>query len=482
MPPYLALFLWGVLLIALWRLDPARSRGASFALWIPLAALFIAGSRLPSQWLGLLGTTSSMQAFEEGNALDRAVHIVLLLLSTAVLVSRSFHWGAFIRRNAALSGFLAFALLSVIWSDYPFVGFKRWIRDLTYYFAILVVVSDPQPLDAIRLLFRRTCFLLIPLSIVFVKYFPDMGRQYDIWTGRAGYVGVTLSKNMLGALCLFSMMVFVWDILVSWRDRNDPSTRRRILIDAAFVWMTFWLLKMAGSATSTLCLVLGCLALVAMHRTKKPRPVFLRTAMVASFPLIAILWFGAGVDIGGTVAAAVGRDSTLTDRTLIWETLLGFDTNPFLGVGYESFWMGPRLQAMWAKHGTINEAHNGYLQTYLNLGIIGLCFLTAFIITTYRRIWQQFGAKSAMAPFGAGVWTALLFYNLSEAALPGGLLWWSILPVALYRPPAAERATDPVTTASRGTVPDVRRHAWRPPADGKRRTSFHAATLRPRPR
>ncbi len=46
-------------------------------------------------------------------------------------------------------------------------------------------------------------------------------------------------------------------------------------------------------------------------------------------------------------------------------------TNPLLGTGYESFWLGPRLQWFWqhAGLGHINEAHNGYLEVYLNLGI-----------------------------------------------------------------------------------------------------------------
>jgi transposase len=34
--------------------------------------------------------------------------------------------------------------------------------------------------------------------------------------------------------------------------------------------------------------------------------------------------------------------------------------------GYESFWLGPRLLWVWEQAGGVNEAHNGYLEVYLN--------------------------------------------------------------------------------------------------------------------
>ena len=52
MPPFLALFLWFILLLALLCWDPARDRKTSPALWVPVIWLFIVGSQLPSQWLG----------------------------------------------------------------------------------------------------------------------------------------------------------------------------------------------------------------------------------------------------------------------------------------------------------------------------------------------------------------------------------------------------------------------------------------------
>jgi exopolysaccharide production protein ExoQ len=87
----------------------------------------------------------------------------------------------------------------------------------------------------------------------------------------------------------------------------------------------------------------------------------------------------------------VGRNPNLTDRTLIWKVLLNRHTNPLIGTGYGSFWLDPRLDRLWEQKEAagLNEAHNGYLGVYLNLGIIGLSLLTAFLISSYRTICKR---------------------------------------------------------------------------------------------
>ena len=167
MPPSLALFIWFLLLVLLLRFDPAKVPGTSWTLWVPVIWISIVASRLPSQWLGgQFGTDA--QVLEEGNALDRTIWLTLLLLAIAILLSRSFDWGSFVALNLSLTAYLTFALISVIWSDFAFVAFKRWFRDLGSYLTILIVLSDPNPLEALRTVLRRVCYLLIPLSIILI--------------------------------------------------------------------------------------------------------------------------------------------------------------------------------------------------------------------------------------------------------------------------------------------------------------------------
>lgn len=440
MPPLVALTVWFVLLVSLLRLDPARYPGSSLALWVPITWMFIAGSRLPSQWLGIQ-VGSASQALENGNPVDRGIFFLLILLSIGILATRGFSWGAFCWRNLFLVAFLLFALLSVSWSDFPFIAFKRWFRDLGNYLVILVVVSDPNPLEAARALLRRFCYLLIPLSVLLIKYFPYLARQYDEWSGNVQFVGAATSKNMLGAVCLISGLFFFWDTVTRWPDRKEGRTKWILRVNFAFILMTLWLLQLSSSATSKVCLAIGCLVIMAAYRGKfRRRPTLLKIAIPTTFCVYLVLAFGLGLN--GEIAAQLGRDPTLTDRTIIWNTLLSLHTNPLIGTGYESLWLGPRLQKIWQAIGGINEAHNGYLDMYLNLGIAGIVFLVAFLMAGYRTIWKKFSTEHALATLSLSVWTVMLFYNVTEVAFKGGLLWLVFLLGAIATPARAVAAVE----------------------------------------
>lgn len=427
MPPLLALLIWFILLLALLSFDPAKKRGTSLALWLPVIWMFIVASRLPSQWAGYQVVGSSAQALQEGNPLDRTVWLLLIALAIGVLFSRSFRWSDFFVRNLALMAFLSFALLSVVWSGFPLITFKRWFRDLGGYLVILIVLSDPRPLEAVRTVLRRLCYLLIPLSIVLIKYYIGLSRQYLPWSGETQYVGVATSKNMLGVICLISGIFFFWDTVTRWSERKDRRTRRIILVNLAFMAMTFWLLHLARSATSSVCLVIGCLVIAVAHtKAGKRHPGFLKTLVPASFFLYMIL--AMGFDMSGDLNRAIGRQADFTDRTQIWHVLLGMRTNPLVGTGYESFWLGSRLQTFWVASGIhVSEAHNGYLEVYLELGVVGLFLLCVFLVTSYRRICKRLKSFTDAGSLELATWVVLLFYNVTEAAFGRSLLWMVLL-------------------------------------------------------
>ena len=157
----------------------------------------------------------------------------------------------------------------------------------------------------------------------------------------------------------------------------------------------------------------------------------------ASFLLYLILTLGFGM--GAQLSQAVGKSANMSDRTHIWEVLLSVPINPVLGTGYQSFWIGPRVQWVWAKldGDSVLEAHNGYLQIYLDLGLIGLFLICTFLIATYRKICKRLKPLTNLASLSLGLWTLLLFYNVSEASLEINLLFVTFLLAAI---PMSERA------------------------------------------
>jgi len=465
MPPTLALILWFVLLLALFAFDSANEAKISAALWVPVTWMFFMGSRSLSQWLAgndvmMVGGAGASVALglEEGNPLNRTVELVLLSLGVAILVSRSFRWGVFFTRNWALTVYVLFALVSVLWSDLPFAAFKKWFRDLGDYVMILVVLSHPHPLGALSTLLRRIGYLLIPLSVVFVKYFPALGRQYDPWTGIATYSGAAMSKNMLGIVCLVCGIYFFWDTVVRWPDRKNRRQKRAILVNAALISMVIWLLNTCDSATSRACLVIGCVVVLAAHtKAVQRRPGILTTTIPAVLLIYIFLFFGLG--LSGGFAAALGRNS-LSGRTEIWQLVLSQQANPLVGAGYESFWLGSRLQRLWAGgwgaiH--INEAHNGYLEVYLNLGYVGCLMLFLFVAGAYQNIRRSFKPFSSIASLTLAIWTAFLFHNTSEADFRAtGVMWFVFVLGALaVSGVGREKASEAAELQSKETIDQI---------------------------
>ena len=329
--------------MTLLKFDPATERRFSTALWIPVIWIAIIGSRLPAQWLGGgIGYTST--GLSEGNSIDRTVYLILIGFSLAILASRSFQWQTFLRRNVWLGLLVAFGLLSITWSDFPFIAFKRWFRDLGIYLAILVILSSPEPTDSVRWVLRRVFYLLIPLSVVLIKYFPHLARVFDSWTGQGYFVGVTTSKNMLGVLCMVSTLFFAWDTIVRWPEQRQARQKSVLLVNSAFIGMSLWLLSLAHSATSTVCLLFGVLVLVlASTQPLRSRPKVLAVLIPIGVMLYGFLEFVLGIDLIALVAQAAGRSPDLTGRAEIWSVVLGAGANPIIGAGYESSGSGRAL-------------------------------------------------------------------------------------------------------------------------------------------
>jgi O-antigen ligase len=211
--------------------------------------------------------------------------------------------------------------------------------------------------------------------------------------------------------------------------------------------MTLWLLELAHSTTSSVCLFLGCMVIAAAHsKVFRRNPAFLKGLIPAFFCLYLILNFG--FDMNGSMAGAVGKDPTLTDRTTIWAFVLGMHTNPLVGTGYQSFWLGHRLEWFWQNSGLghLNEAHNGYLEVYLELGLIGVALLIGFLVASYRTICRMLTVNSSLAVLGLATWLALVFYNMSEAAFQNGLFWTVFLMGAINLPERSKKRARSVQT------------------------------------
>jgi len=392
-------------LLGLFALDRIRGARRSGALWIPVVWLFIAGSRPLSFWL-FPGMGDTTDRYLEGSPFDRNVLTVLIAAALVVLIARGRRVGTLLRANGPILLFLFYCGLSILWSDYPEVAFKRWIRVVGDIAMVLVVLTDPSPSAAVKGLLARTGFVIIPASILF-----DLGR----WTIRREYhVGLTTNKNMYGQIGMILGLGAVWRFLSIFQGGERKGHARRLVVHGSIVALALWCLWTANSVTSIACFLLGS-ALIAITRrwgfARKPAFVHL---VVASLVFVALYATILNPNVG--IASAMGKDPTLTGRTDVWQAVIEMAPNPWFGAGFESFWLGSRLTKLrdmfvWQP----NEAHNGYIEVYLNLGWIGLSLLAVVLVSGYRRVVRGVRQDTDTGRLMLAYFVVAIIYNLTEA-------------------------------------------------------------------
>jgi O-antigen ligase len=127
----------------------------------------------------------------------------------------------------------------------------------------------------------------------------------------------------------------------------------------------------------------------------------------------------------------LGRKAHLTERTDIWQVLLSFNTNPIFGVGFWSFWTGARQEEAWKQIGEkINQAHNGYLEQYLNLGYIGVAFIVIIMLSGLLKIRRHLSFDQPAGMLRLSFLVTAILYNVTEAAFYGLNNMWMLLLLA----------------------------------------------------
>jgi O-antigen ligase len=368
-----------------------------------------------SQWLGGVGEATGKE-FEQGNSLDAAVFASLLVVGLVILLrhDRRARLAAILRKNKPLILFLLYCLVSVLWSDYPAVAFKRWTKELGDLTMVLIVLTDFDPAASLGQFLARPGFTLVPVSILLIRYYPSLGREYSSWTGEAFNIGAATGKNGLGYVCLIFGLGYVWSLFGAIRPTERPRSKGQTICQVATLVLTFWLFRMAHSATSFACFMIGSgLIMVTRLRSLTRRPVLVNLMVGV---LLFVVVYGLLINPSLGLVQAVGRDSTLTGRTDIWKDVLPLTVSPLFGAGYESFWLGPRLDKIWSKDwgARPNQAHNGYLEVYLDLGWVGLFLLGLVMIWGYSGIVSMLRSYSTIGRLKLAFFAVATTYNLTE--------------------------------------------------------------------
>lgn len=383
MPSVLALLICVLFVGYFLRIDYKKEASISLSLWLPTVWFLYSSSKPLGIWIGQGG-----EDIESGSSLDRVFLAGLFLLALFVLSKKQLNWKTALKNSNWLIFLMFYMFVSISWSNIPDISFKRWIREAVAVVMGLVVASEQFPRSALKTLIRRSIYILIPFSYILINYYPIYGRRYGRWSGQVEWIGVSLQKNGLCRLCIFSILFLAWTFARRRGKYSSSGSRFQAVFELGLFILALRLLlgpkkSLSYSATSIVALVVGLIFLLSfvifrrflIHKNKQIIMTFIVAIMIYGI----ITPFLGGLRIVD-ISSFLGRDETLTGRTEIWAIMIPLAMkHPIIGYGFGGFWTNT-TRSLASSH-----AHNGYLEVILGLGFIGLIVTSAFLLECCRR-------------------------------------------------------------------------------------------------
>ena len=348
---------------------------------------------------------------------------------------------------ALIAGALPFALVglalaSTLWSFAPDLTLRRAIALLLTTLAGCALAARLEWRGMARAI--AGSFVLLALgSAVVALALPHVGKMDVLFPG--AWRGLWSDKNALGDYMALGVCACAGAAVID---------RRLAALWAVGALLCLMLIVFSTSRTSLVSLAAGLGAFGAVALGKRSPAA----ATAVAFAL------GAAVLAAGVVVflkphllpELLGKDATLTGRTVIWETVLRrIAERPVTGFGYGVVWTdatgwGPLAWIAKEAHFIPHHAHNSWLEAELDLGYAGVGLLALFAVQTLARVLRAgegaWIAAPMLAAFAVATLTETVTLNYND-------FLWVIVPALAMRlgmkdePSGAVTRTAPSTAA-----------------------------------
>jgi exopolysaccharide production protein ExoQ len=312
--------------------------------------------------------------------------------------------------------YLGLCSASVLWSDYIGTTLRAAFELGTMIVCIIIIVNTIPLSSYIR-------GLIIGIDMVLMASLASGNYGEDAFGGPPTLVGLFGSKNQLGYFSELGIYV----TLVFCLTREYWIAR--LLYGAPSLVIAFVCLMKCHSASATASLIVTIAVLIMVY-TIAPLSRRLRAGiMITTFVVLPVLIaIGFSLGLQNLVLAGFGKDATLTGRTYLWATGMGFGKHqPFLGVGYTAFWVQgrPIAERLWYEFFIGNRGgfhfHDTYVEIFVELGLAGLLTLAFWLIATLFNTLRAITLRGPSMPYTLplGLSVMLLIRSFVEVDILG---------------------------------------------------------------
>lgn len=344
---------------------------------------------------------------EVSNVKNQVVYLFLFFSSMVIFVKRYDQILTYIRAEKFLTIFVFLCLVSALWTDYPQLSIKRSFQLFVTYLVVVESILNIEP----KLLLKQ---LMIVVSLyIFISLISTRVSPYAIDPRFGTWRGIEAHKNHLAQTCIYCLL----SSLVFFNFARSKWTK---IYSVALMLSSVFLIYKAHSSSAVIViaviLFLGFIFYVEsiFNILKIGRSVLGFTFLLFLCLTFVFLIFSS--EIFGLVPGYFGKDMTLSGRVPIWEYVwTEIDKKLLMGYGFAAYWiMGSTRILLFADYFEgfkVNQAHNGYLELFLQLGVIGFVF---FLVLLSAYIYRMFKVNNNLAII---ISISILTLNLTESVL-----------------------------------------------------------------
>ena len=339
-------------------------------------------------YLGFLSFTSRllsgraddlMSANASGNAAKQVVGILLLLTGIYLLLKvdkkllfsmliKSLWWWVLI----------GFFLASMYWSYEPGITLRRSIAFITVVVASFCIVAHFNA-ESLMYFIGKAIFVAAVMGLIYLIISPGSALAGHEEGDRANmFIGIMSDKNGGARLYAYGILILIG--LGKYRTRNHK-----------FMLAILGTCLILANSASAIVMVLAGSGLITLFKVMRTRSPDINLRRVVIIILLLTVTAVAISFLYTFLLELLGRDPTLTNRTVIWGLLDEYiQAESTLGYGFGAFWVSDAVAGFVDRWSYIGNAHSGYYEVLLYGGYVGLALVVLLILKIIKDLIQGY--------------------------------------------------------------------------------------------
>ena len=312
----------------------------------------------------------------QGTVTSTTTNLAIYAVTFLLIALKWKHFVYALTKQKLLLLVIIFTLCSVLWSvnvESTLNTNKGLVRATALGIYIASRYSLKEQLDLAAWTFGSAAII----SLLYCLAFPDLGIQFANPEETAGWRGVFFHKNHFGRQMGYASAIFLIFIQKQHRPR---------WIYWSLFGVSSSLLLLSNSKTVLLCFLVSVALLPIITILRQS---ITRLLIILPYILLFIVGLSASLWLNlESILAVLGKDMSFTGRVPMW-IFLGekLAERPWFGYGHSAFWDNVRNDTgyLYSFNWDFGDAHNGFIEVALSIGIIGLILFMLSYLSAYQK-------------------------------------------------------------------------------------------------